>query len=318
MKLRKNIFKFVIPAAILCCLLVAGSLFASGSAAPKTEDKLNLIVTVPSESVEANGTFEVAVKITNESVASFKLAGLQVELAYDEAAVTPADNAVTMLLDTDESTAVANAADGMVKFVCVKNEFTDDEGYAVLNDLFKVTFKANAAIKNPAALFSADDITYLMGDTTALEIANTDKLYAADKEALAKAILNSDLKLVVGENVGTVVVAPSTSDKAMTKATLEAAVNGAVVTAESGIIGTGAKIEVGGDAADIVVMGDVDGDGVVTVFDAMIIIKANSETAEDGDKFDGKELNEFAADNDGNGSADKSDASSWLDFILGK
>lgn len=318
MKFKKNILKFSILAGVLACLLVAGCLFASGTTAAQNAatDKLNVILSVPSAPVAEGGTFVATVKIANTDIASFKLAGLQVAVKYDTAALTTSNSAITHTLDTDESIAVSNVTGGEVKFVCVKNEFTEEAGYTALSDLFTVTFTANKAIANPATLFDAEDITYLMGDTKALEIATSNKVYGADKEAIALAILGSELELVVSENVGTVVVAPTPAGTtAMTKTELESAVSGA--TASTDVIGTGSKITVDGVEAEVVVKGDVDGDGIVTVYDAMMIQKALAENAADEDKFAENDIKEFAGDVDATAGTTTEDASAVLGHVVG-
>lgn len=316
MKTKKNIIRLSLLAGLLACVLIAGSLFASG--ADTAASNLNIIVTVPSTPVAAGETFEAVVKIANENIESFKLAGLQVELAYDTQLLTA--DTITHTLDQTESTAMSNAKDGMVKFVCVKNEFSELEGgYTTLGNLFKVKFTANSAIANPAALFGNDSITYLMGDIAALEITNSDATYAGDKEAIALAILNTNLEIVVANSVGSVVVAPTPEGTgAMTKAELEALLGTSVtVTAENGVIGTGSKITVDSEEAEIIVKGDLDGDGVVTVFDAMMIKKAAEPDAADEDKFAENDIKEFAADIDGDDDANNTDAGSILTHVVG-
>lgn len=317
MKTKKNIIRLSLLAGLLACVLVAGSLFASGADA--AESSLNIIVSVPSSPVAAGGTFEAVVKIADENVESFKLAGLQVELAYDTDKLTVATEDITHTLNETESTAVSNVKNGMVKFVCVKKEFTATQGYTTLGNLFKVEFTAKSAVANPSALFNKDSITYLMGDTLALEIANSDAAYAADKEAIAKAILDTDLEIVVANSIGSVVVAPTPAGKnAMTEVELKALLGTSVaITAKNGVIGTGSTITVGSEEADVIVKGDLDGDGVVTVFDAMMIKKANAADAADEDKFAENDIKEFAADVDGNNNANNTDAGNILDHVVG-
>ena len=319
MKFKKNILKLSIIAGILACVLVAGSMFAYGTEA---NDKLNIIVTVPSTPVAENATFVAVVKVTNNNIANFKLAGLQVELAFDSAKLSATAESIEHTLDEEVSTAVSNVtSDGVVRFVCVKNTFTEEEGYTALTNLFKVTFTAKEAISNPAKLFDNNDITYLMGDTSAMEIVNSDSIYGADKEAIALAILNSDLELVVTKSAGTVVVAPTPEDKtALTKTELEATLGDDTITItdNNSVIGTGSKITTSdGTEAEIVVKGDLDGDGVVTVFDAMIIKKAIAEGADAADTFADKATQEYAGDVDDDALTNKNDSDKLLTHVVG-
>ena len=317
MKTKKNIIRLSLLAGLLACVLVAGSLFASG--ADTANPSLNVIVSVPSEPVDAGKTFEAVVKIADENVESFKLAGLQVELAYDTDKLTVTAEDITYTLNTEESIAVSGVTNGTVKFVCVKNEFTNLAGYTTLGDLFRVKFTARTPITNPAALFGNDSITYVMGDVTAAEIVNSDAAYAGDKEAIALAILNTNLEIVVANSVGSVVVAPTPEGAgAMKKAELEALLGtSATVTAKNGVVGTGSKIIVDTEEADIIVKGDVDGDGVVTVFDAMMIKKAANANST-ADKFAENDIKKFAADVDGDNTANDTDIDNLLKHVVGK
>ncbi len=301
--MKKNIFKISALAVILTAVIVAGSLLASGSAG--SNDKLNLILEVPSASVESGGTFEVVVRIKNADISAFKLAGLQVDLSYNTDKLTA--GAITHTLDTSESTALSNVDGNKVKFVCIKNDFSDEVGYTTLTNLFKVTFTAKEAISNPSALFNKDDITYMMGDTKAVNILNTNSIYSGGNTELAEALINSQLTLEASEKIGgTIVIAPTPNPKdntAVQKNELENEIaNGDVtVTPNDGnVVGTGSKITYNGKEYTVVVKGDIDGDGVVTIFDAIHAGK--------GDQFtEDKKAEEYAADVNGDGVINEAD-----------
>lgn len=310
MKFKKNFLKVSILACVLVCVLVAGSIFAFGNEA--ASDKLNIVVGVPSASVKTGDTFTATVKISNTDISSFKLAGLQVELTYDDTALTASQIAHT--LDTNVSTAVSNVDGNVVKFVCVKNDFDSEAGYTSLSNLFTVTFTAKKDIANPAALFDQDDIYYLMGDVNAVRIVASNAVYGADKTKIAEAILDSGFDLVVSKKAGTVIVVPTPDGiNAMTKSALENAISSAAtVTANGNNIGTGSKVSVTQnnvtEEAEIVVKGDVDGDGIVTVFDAMMAKKG---------EFGNSTAREFAADVNNDNTNTDNDVTGMLQHVVG-
>ena len=189
-----------------------------------------------------------------------------------------------------------------------------------MNNLFTVTFTAKEAINNPSALFNESNITYLLGNVEAFSIANFNSVYGADKLNVAEAILNSDLKLTISEKAGTVVIVPTptSTGSAMTKTELEESISNGDVTINSGDkIGTGSVISVDGEEVEIVVKGDLDGDGIANIYDAIMIYKASKQNS-GSDSFVGNELREFAGDVDNNGTTDVSDVESILEHILGK
>lgn len=302
--MKRNILKLSVVAFVVTALLIVGSVFAFGSAsAPQKE--LKLLVSTSSGAVEAGEEFTVTVKLADADITEFKLAGVQVQLAFDTTAVTATKDNVVVTLDEEESTAVYNVKDGSVNFVCVKNDFTDTEGYTALTDLFTVTFTANKNISNPAALFTEDDITLILGDTMAKELKDAEKFYGGDKLAIANAILNSELELVISETAGTVVVAPTPKAGA---GAAENSIEGATVenTVAAGKIGTGAIFSIGGESAVMVVKGDLDGDGVVTVFDATMIKKEDKSAAQ-----------ELASDVNDVAGIDANDSQTAVDHVVG-
>ena len=310
MKLKKNVLKLSILAALVCCLLVAGTFLAAGSAAPAAvdESKLNLMLTVSTDKAVAAGeTFTATVKVANQSVKEFKIAGLQVFLNFDNNVTTTEDKVVSAL--GSESAVAKNVVDQQVRFVCVKEEFTEDIGYESLGELFTVTFTAKATIDNPAKLFDNTNIEFVVGDTEALKIENVGAIYGANAGALANAIISDLLEIKPTSTVGTVLIAPTTTTEALTVANFEKMVSGATITSNDGVIGTGAIITVDGKETRIVVKGDVDGDGIVTVFDAQIILNGD---------FTEKDLEKFAGDADGDGKVKPEDVLAWLKTIVGK
>ncbi|MBE6718573.1 MAG: hypothetical protein E7574_04910 [Ruminococcaceae bacterium] len=296
---KNKYFKIILPLCLVLCLLSAmliiGSAVSANNAKSDT-DSLNVILGVTTTQVEQNNTFKATVKISNADVDSFKVAGLQINLKYNTEKISVTD--IKSDLDGSKSTYASkdDTANGAVRFAVVKNTFTENEGYTgtELANILTVTFKANTMISNPAALFDNESITYMMiGDTTAKEITKTNAIYGADKQALAEAIVNSEFTLKSTDNAGTVVLAEmGTTNGSFTIKDKE----GNTIEAEA-TVGTGYKIEANGENAYIVVKGDLDGDGVVTVFDAMIAKKIAAEV----DGYTGKPVYEFAGDVDDNG-----------------
>ena len=294
MKLKKHILKLSILAAVLVCVIVAGSMFASGETPAESTGNLNLMVTTTSEKVVAGGTFDVNVKISNENVAAFKIAGLEVALSYDSSKISTTD--ANVAYDIADSTVKSKVANDTVKFVCIKNEFTTEEGYTELSNLFTVTFTASEDIEKPALLFDKSDIEFLIGNTEAFEIEGQFATYAGDMEALALAILDKGLELVADANVRAMIViapTPAANDNKAGSATI----NGTEVQYK-----TGSEITVEGKTAQVVVKGDLDKDGLVSVFDAAMI---NDVTDED-------KLEKAAADLGAENNAQQA-----IDYIVG-
>lgn len=273
MKSKTNFFKIILPACvvvcILSCALILGSVLATDNSGTQS-DKLNLVVGVPSNAVAPDSTFTATVYVTNNNVDTFKIAGLQVDLKYDSSKVSVDSYAATALRETSSYAIKDDSSNNKVKFACVKNTYTEDEGYTgeQLATVFTVTFKAKTAINNPSALFKTEDITYMFGDTKAAEIKNANKIYGADKIKIAEALVNSEFSFTTTENAGTVVIVPLNSTKGEFDITTKS---------DNGLIGTGSTIKVDNEEASIVVKGDLDGDGEITVFDAMIAKKIESQ-----------------------------------------
>ena len=317
MNIRKSFVKILALVCILACIFVASSMFVAGNEVGSS--KINFIMGVPSSPVDENGTFNVTVKIANDDITSFKLAGIEVDLFYNTSKLSVASVATNV---SSESTALAKDKNGVVKFICVKNEFTAQAGYTTLNNLFTVTFKANEAISNPALLFNESNVTYLLGNVTAFNLADKlNSVYGADKVKVAEAILNSNLSLTVSEKAGTIIVVPTpaSEDAAMTKTELEESISNNKVSVNSGEkIGTGSTISVDDEEVEIVVKGDVNGDGIANIYDAIMIYKATKQNAGAADSFEGKEIKEFAGDVDSNGTTNADDVDGILEHILGR
>lgn len=169
MKIFKN--KKILIAAVVSTLILALAIAGVALYASSSDSEILLHVDFPSEDVKAGETFDVTVSVTNKDVSLFKMAGLQVELAYDAGSVTP--GTITPLLSSSESLFRCGLKDGKVVFVCVKNDFTDVEGYSKINELFKVSFTAKKAL-SPSKLFTKDSVSYLLGDVKAEKILMTD------------------------------------------------------------------------------------------------------------------------------------------------
>ena len=80
-----------------------------------------------------------------------------------------------------------------------------------------------------------------------------------------------------------------------------------------GVIGTGSKIIIGEQEVEIAVKGDIDGDGIATVFDALMVKKALAENT-----FGENDIREFAGDIDGAGVTDTADIDAILAHIVGE
>lgn len=258
MKLKKHILKLSILAAVLACAIIAGSMFALGAESNAQAEPLNLTVVT---SALNNGEFTVTAKIANpENVKANKVAGLEVTLKYPDSVTV---KSVVANNDLEGLSETANDySNGRVKFVCIKDSFDSENGYETLGELFTVTFSANGV--DPSLLFDSSSVECLIGDVNALEVA-ANSVYAGDLETLANAVLEKGFEFVVsGKEVNRLVVAIAPTPAAGEKPTNK----------------TGDEIEKDGKKAQIVVKGDLDRDGVVSVFDANMIKDAGAGTLE--------------------------------------
>lgn len=306
MKFKKHILKLSILAGVLACVIVAGSLFAlantNEATTPTNDNELNLtIVTTPLD--EQNNTFTVTAKIANSDsfVTAKKIAGLEVTLTYDSSQITTDYEKVQYGTSLADSTVKHKVENDTVKFVCIKNSFsTKDGGYTALGNLFTVTFTVNEGetVTNPALLFNSNSVELLIGDVNATEVTAR-KVYAGDLEALALAILDKGLELVADANVGSMIVVAPTPKADSTEAGSE------VINGNNVKYVTGSAITVGEESAQIVVKGDLDGDGLVSVFDALMIKELAEETPNDA-------LKECAGD-----LGTENDAQQAIDYIVG-
>ncbi|MBQ4115944.1 MAG: leucine-rich repeat protein, partial [Clostridia bacterium] len=112
-----------------------------------------------------------------------------------------------------------------------------------------------------------------------------------------------------------VVIVPTVvGNVAMTEAELAGMLGEDItIVSNNGIIGTGSKIIVGEQEVSLIVKGDIDGDGIATVFDALMVKKALAENS-----FSENDIREFAGDIDGEGVTDSEDIDAILAHIVGE
>ena len=133
--------------------------------------------------------------------------------------------------------------------------------------------------------------------------------------AIENAISGTTLKLGILDNDDEIIIVPTNKlGSAMTVAELKAIFNDPTIVIESnnGIIGTGCKVTIDGYTVEIAVKGDIDGDGIVTAFDANMIKKALANNG-----FENEALREFAGDVDGTEVTDSADVEGILAHIVG-
>ncbi len=136
-----------------------------------------------------------------------------------------------------------------------------------------------------------------------------------EKTPLEKAVEGTPLSIgVTSTNDNVVIVPTSKNNTALTQNELINILSdeSITITANNGIIGTGCKISINEEETELVVMGDIDGDGIVNVFDALILKKAltNNTNLES--------IIEFAGDVDGNKELSESDIDKILSHIVGE
>lgn len=134
------------------------------------------------------------------------------------------------------------------------------------------------------------------------------------KGPIEEAVEGTELTIgIIGEK--TVIIVPTVSGNvAMTESELaEMLGDDITIVSNNGIIGTGSKIIVGEQEVEIAVKGDIDGDGVATVFDALMVKKALAENS-----FSENDIREFAGDIDGEGVTNSEDIDAILAHIVGE
>ena len=264
MRFKKNILKFSILAAVLACAIIAGSMFVFGAETNSSVEKLNLTF-VTSDLNE--GKFTLTAKVANpeKNVKPNLIAGLEITLNYPDSVKVESVVAANELEKISET--AYNTDNGRVKFVCIKDSFDSKTGYETLGELFTVTFSTESTV-NPAVLFNGNDIECLVGNVIA-NLVDANSVYAGDMEALALEILNNGLglELAADANVGSMIVIAN-PPAANSSTGGSDTINGEIIQYK-----TGSTITVGGKEAQLVVKGDLDKDGFVSVFDAVMINK---------------------------------------------
>ena len=134
---------------------------------------------------------------------------------------------------------------------------------------------------------------------------------------IEKAIQSTGLSTTVVEGVVSAVIIPTPHGNiAMTEEELLAMFgeNTSVeITSNNGKVGTGSKITLDEEVVEIVIKGDIDGDGITSVFDALLAKKSMNENISEID-----ELREFAGDVDGNTGISDNDVDKLLSHIVGE
>ncbi len=137
------------------------------------------------------------------------------------------------------------------------------------------------------------------------------------KTPLEQAIESANVSTAIIESVGTAaIIQTQKNDTAMTVDELYAMFNGnteITITSNDGKIGTGSKISLGEEEIEIVIKGDIDGDGITTVFDALLAKKSMTENIPQIN-----DLREFAGDVDGNTGISDNDVDKLLSHIVGE
>ncbi len=273
--IKKNILKIFFLALILVSVTVAGSMFAGA----ESSNVALLQLDVPSGTFNQGAEFEVTVKMANTDVSALNIAGLQVFLEYDDEKLsTPT---ITEKLDNSISTSVYNSNLNPIRFVCVKNDVNTPYTNSELNNgLFSVTFTVTSNSFTPSAEFSKDNFAgIIVGDINAQEVT------AESISSLAAALLQNGFE-IKDFNSNNIVVITTNDDVSNI---------GEYTPNTLGNCSTGATVSKDGQTATVVVKGDLDGDGKITVFDAMILKKANDANGEGNDAFTYNRFAEEAA-----------------------
>ena len=143
------------------------------------------------------------------------------------------------------------------------------------------------------------------------------ELPPVQKTPLEQALESAKIRTEVIESVGNAAIIPTPKNAVpMTADELYAMFNGnadITIISNDGKIGTGSKITLGEEEIEIVIKGDIDGDGITTVFDALF---AKKSLTEDISEISG--IRKYAADVDGNSGISDSDVDTLLSHVVEK
>ncbi len=164
-----------------------------------------------------------------------------------------------------------------------------------------------------------DDIKYPTGvtaDNLVELIENYNPSYSEENLDYIESVLEgTGLSLDYTVKNNPVITVPLSADgKAMTVEELGELIDDDEVTigVANGVVGTGCRLVIGEYILEIAVKGDLDGDGIVTVYDAAMVKKA---VANNG--FVGNGVREFAGDFDGTNGTNVEDVDAILAYVLG-
>ena len=164
-----------------------------------------------------------------------------------------------------------------------------------------------------------DDIKYPTGvtaDNLVELIENYNPSYSEENLDYIESVLEgTGLSLDYTVKNNPVVTVPLSADgKAMTVEELGELIDDDEVTigVANGVVGTGCRLVIGDYILQIAVKGDLDGDGISTVYDAAIIKKAIANNV-----FVGNDVREFAGDFDGMNGTNVDDVDAILAYVLG-
>jgi len=276
--------------AILFTVLVIVSIATVTAVA--ADGRVDVIVSIPTASVAANGTFSVDVKFKDASdLTEAAVAGLQIELAFDKTKFAASTSNITVdsaLASQSGAFHGYNVTDGgKVIFLAIKDGFTTASGFSGLTNIFSIKFTALAAVSNPYNAITISnatvDIVVGNGNATAIsasiakEGSSPVPSLSFEKVTPAELTYKSDAK-IGGADVGAIV----TGIKDLTTfADLEALYAGATIKvrksdgtyiASTAKVGTGMIIELYEgvtkiDEATAIILGDTTGDGQVKAGD---------------------------------------------------
>ena len=201
--MKKKLFnKTSLFISLIAVALITAVFVISGSARANTID---FSLNVPATAVNSGEDVTVLFKATTPDIAEFKLAGIQAEFNFDSTYFTI--KSVTTLIGEDVLETYKTSG-STLKYICVYDFETDDEGFETLGNILEIKLTAKKSIVNPSAVIEKDDVTVYLGDAKAnalsanVSIATTGSITKGDVNGDGKVNTEDAIYLLYNRMIG--------------------------------------------------------------------------------------------------------------------
>lgn len=171
----------------------------------------------------------------------------------------------------------------------------------------EITFKQSATQKSYSCIGLKNEYILTVTDVDTIELPVIENI-----PKIAAVCVDTAVTVKIGSVAGAVAVCPVVSGTTLSATDIQELLNNTAVDVKSlveGNIATGSKLVLEDEEAVIAVKGDVDGDGILTVFDANMAQKGDID-------FKSSYVQKTAADLDGNDTVDTKDAQDIVNQIV--